>query len=734
MTISGFINASDKQKELVAALEELALLVGPRQETPTLRTAMKTVEEIDTKGERQTTERFEEIDVTVGLGMTTEARFLLERAEKLRQGIFTLLVMGEFKHGKSTLLNAMLGAKVLAARNLPTTAVICVLVYGEKQEVAIYEDRQAEPRMVDWQTFSREFHLTEKDIETLNEEGYIDRFAHIRYAQVECRHQFCEHGVRLIDSPGLKENISRTRLALQFYQESDAVIYLLLATQILSDDEKALIDTMLGPGRLENVFFVVNKCDAVDDEDELNELKRWVGTSLGHHFLTESGKFDQDFYDRRVFFISARKALQGRTEQPKNDRKIQESGLLLLERELEQFLTGEAKLKAILQSTASYLIVTVGSARENVVLSKKAYSRPLEMLEADQARLQSNFDELSRKKNDIETTILRFGKLVSRDLLNNLKMFVNEMEKTWGIDSQELMLKDASLWNMTKSIVSKDSQQRLKELLEVQIKKYLDAKFDEWRQQAELVIKKEVDQMEKEVMEGLKEAADILTQIKSIFAGEELALLVGPRAGKEGIRIGIFAAAGLWTLNPTMVYGSLMGQGEWKDFILRLVGDIALWIGVNLLFPSGWIVLIVYALAQVAWIGSTRASFENRLRKEIGIALFKNLSDKLDSSPQKFLDPIEAAFQVTATEHTKKLQSLMDQTRAEQAAIIAQKRKAGFSASQEHARLDAIATKLYEMLMPLYKDAFGKEITPEELDQEAAAKSDYTAKLQAKGK
>src|SRR5260221_5539698 len=106
MTISGFINASDKQKELVAALEELALLVGPRQETPTLRTVMKTVEEIDTKGERQTAERFEEIDVTVGLGMTTEARFLLERAEKLRQGIFTLLVMGEFKHGKSTLLNS----------------------------------------------------------------------------------------------------------------------------------------------------------------------------------------------------------------------------------------------------------------------------------------------------------------------------------------------------------------------------------------------------------------------------------------------------------------------------------------------------------------------------------------------------------------------------------------------------------------------------------------------------
>jgi ribosome biogenesis GTPase A len=652
MTISGFINASDKQKELVAALEELALLVGPRQETPTLRTVMKTVEEIDTKGERQTAERFEEIDVTVGLGMTTEARFLLERAEKLRQGIFTLLVMGEFKHGKSTLLNAMLGAKVLAARNLPTTAVICVLVYGEKQEVAIYEDRQAEPRMVDWQTFSREFHLTEKDIETLNETGYIDRFAHIRYAQVECRHQFCEHGVRLIDSPGLKENISRTRMALQFCQESDAVVYLLLATQILSDDEKALIDTMLGPGRLENVFFVVNKCDAVDDEDELNELKRWVGTSLGHHFLTESGKFDQDFYDRRVFFISARKALQGRTEQP----------------------------------------------------------------------------------NDIETTILRFGKLVSRDLLNNLKMFVNEMEKTWEIDSQDLSLKDASLWNMAKSIVSEDSRQRLKELLEVQIKKYLEAKFDEWRQQAELVIKKEVDQMEKEVMEGLKEAADILMQIKSIFAGEEIVSGFDPQAGKGGIPKSIHVFAGLWTLNPTMVYGSLMGQGEWKDFILRLVGDIAIWIGLNLLFPPGWFVLIGYALAQVLLIRSTHASFEKRLRKEIGIALFKNLSERLDSSPQKFLDPIEATFQVTATEHTKKLQSLMDQTRAEQAAIIAQKREAGFSASQEHARLDAIATKLYEMLMPLYKDAFGKEITPEELDQEAAAKSDYTAKLQAKGR
>jgi predicted GTPase len=81
-----------------------------------------------------------------GLHLTDDARALATRARDLTQGMFKILVIGEFKNGKSTLLNAMLGRKTLPAKAAPATAVITLLVPGDRSEVAVFEEGRAEPR------------------------------------------------------------------------------------------------------------------------------------------------------------------------------------------------------------------------------------------------------------------------------------------------------------------------------------------------------------------------------------------------------------------------------------------------------------------------------------------------------------------------------------------------------------------------------------------------------------
>ena len=63
----------------------------------------------------------------------------LEEAKALiRTRGYRVAVMGEFKRGKSTLLNALLGAPVLPADATPTTAAVSRITYGQKERAVLF--------------------------------------------------------------------------------------------------------------------------------------------------------------------------------------------------------------------------------------------------------------------------------------------------------------------------------------------------------------------------------------------------------------------------------------------------------------------------------------------------------------------------------------------------------------------------------------------------------------------
>src|SRR5436190_21281487 len=92
--------------------------------------------------------RERKLDVTVALQDLAEvaaslgAKSLKERIErelvkKMEEDRFHLVVVGEFNHGKSTFVNALLGETVLAVGVTPTTAAIHHLKYSEKPEATV---------------------------------------------------------------------------------------------------------------------------------------------------------------------------------------------------------------------------------------------------------------------------------------------------------------------------------------------------------------------------------------------------------------------------------------------------------------------------------------------------------------------------------------------------------------------------------------------------------------------
>ena len=81
---------------------------------------------------REIINRFQQLaDVADGVGMVTLARDIrTTRIPKLEAERFHLVVLGEFNHGKSTFVNAMLGTDVLPTGITPTTASINHVVHA----------------------------------------------------------------------------------------------------------------------------------------------------------------------------------------------------------------------------------------------------------------------------------------------------------------------------------------------------------------------------------------------------------------------------------------------------------------------------------------------------------------------------------------------------------------------------------------------------------------------------
>src|SRR5689334_24286229 len=68
---------------------------------------------------------------------TLASRLDTDLVKKLEEDRFHLVVVGEFNHGKSTFVNALLGKNVLPTGVTPTTAAIHHLKYSDAPEATV---------------------------------------------------------------------------------------------------------------------------------------------------------------------------------------------------------------------------------------------------------------------------------------------------------------------------------------------------------------------------------------------------------------------------------------------------------------------------------------------------------------------------------------------------------------------------------------------------------------------
>ena len=190
----------------------------------------------------------------------TPAGICEELREKIENNVFNLVVLGQFKRGKTSLINALLGAEILPTAVVPLTSIATILKYGETFKIKVYFKGG---RVIEIEPASLTQYVTEK--------GNPKNEKDVKEVIITYPSSYLKDGVRLIDTPGVGSVYEHnTDVAYQYLPKSDAALFLLSVEQPVSKAELEFLNDVKEYSH--RIFFLQNKADYVGAEDLAESL------------------------------------------------------------------------------------------------------------------------------------------------------------------------------------------------------------------------------------------------------------------------------------------------------------------------------------------------------------------------------------------------------------------------------------------------------------------------------
>ena len=190
--------------------------------------------------------------------LRTQEQTIRDRLE----ATFSIVIVGDFKRGKSTLVNALLGIPVASTAVTTETVSINEIEYGEELRVeAVLKD-------------GRVMELDPSQIESSKLRPILQNLPQpISHLRIEAPVEWLK-GLKLVDTPGTGDMMGQFDKQVHNYlSQADVLLYVMFTSAVLSESERAFLTSSVMPQDFPKVFFIVNRIDELDDANTERLLK-----------------------------------------------------------------------------------------------------------------------------------------------------------------------------------------------------------------------------------------------------------------------------------------------------------------------------------------------------------------------------------------------------------------------------------------------------------------------------
>ncbi|MCI0482755.1 MAG: dynamin family protein [Candidatus Dadabacteria bacterium] len=287
----------------------------------------------------------------------SELESKLRSVEEGLDNLFSLVFIGEFSTGKSSVINALLGQDVLPKGITPTTDEITVIKYGDRSEESV-------------------------------ENG----------CRVISVPQDRLKGLFIVDTPGTNVTIAQhERLTEEYIPKADIVFFTIGAERAVTGSEAKLIK-FIKESWLKNIVFLLNKIDIAADDEELGTLVRHTRDELERSFGIKP----------HLISVSARLAREGKTAS--DPVLFSRSGFGALEQYIFDTLSEEERIRMKIRAASEFAVSICAE-------TERALAGHIDRISEDMQRLGEFEKKLDSMKDEIVENSSQFTERIRSRLL-----------------------------------------------------------------------------------------------------------------------------------------------------------------------------------------------------------------------------------------------------------------------------------------------------------------------------
>lgn len=589
------------------------------------------------------------------LNLEESSKLVQEVIERIQQASFSIAIVGEFKRGKSTLINALLGQEILPSDILPCSATLNRVTYGvqPRLQLVFHDGREKEVGINQLSNYVTK--LTPE-----SEEVAADIKEAIVYYPIR------QDNVDIIDTPGLNDDASMTNVTLSVLPKVDAAVMVMMAPAVFSAYERDFLENKLMMNDLGRVIFVVNaidRCSRPGDKERLldnavSRLQKYIFERAAEKFGEDSPEYKEyvkKIGKPKVFGISAEQALFAKLEG--NESGVDESGFARFNSALEEFLTtgrGAVQLQvgANRAVASGKQILSTITIRENGLTMKQAdfdaaYEKSLAEIADLRKQKKEEMELINKATNNVRYNVKPLVNQLPDELKQAAERTIDEMEISKGEVKRTKVISERLGKAVSNSV--QNAGQRVADKIQTEIQEGLRHEIDRLQDFSDAV-NKTLNQIEMNFLsvdanadrkvsgggEAIAAAVSVFTGFGGIWSGYK-------KAGVKGAAVG--AAGSLATaFGGGMIVGLLSLPFTWPALLA---------IGVTSIFTGGW-------LAEAIFEGDRIETFKSNYKE----AVFKEIDKQLSLNPisQKVETQIFQTFESLKESINQEVEASLDST------------------------------------------------------------------------